>query len=297
MNRNNGVRLADKDIEFLWCEWKVRVQKRRIIRELSKQGGDETDEIVDYLKKHPITVFPYKFKEKYAIRNVKLQKDKAKNMYFYKRGVVNMYLKKTYKSEFRAKRYCSNLLMEQDMDSPHCYVSHSFYPEPESVIIDIGGAEGFFPIEYLDTVKKVYIFECSREWTEALQATYEKYRDKVFIVNKFVSDCSDETNVSLDDFVKENHLENEKIFIKIDAEGSEPAIIDGAKNFLNSDTSIKLAICTYHCAEHESVFRKRFDGWNIENAKGYMLYYYDFCFGAPYIRRGVLRIDNSNKVG
>ena len=296
MNQNEGVKLADKDIEFLWCEWKVRLQKRRVIKELERQEGCEMKEIADYLKHHPITVFPYGFREKYAIKNVKLERDTERNMYFYKKGSVNMYLKKSYTSAFRAKRYCSNILMEQDVESPHCYVSDSFYPEADSVILDIGGAEGIFPIDYLNSAKKIYIFECNEEWVEALKLTYKNYSDKVCIVSKYVSAHSDENSVSLDDFVKENQLEGEPLFIKIDAEGSETAIIEGAKNLLNSKTSIKLAVCTYHCAEHERIFRKRFEGWNIESAKGYMLYYYDFCFSAPYIRRGVLRIDNQSRI-
>ena len=185
-----------------------------------------------------------------------------------------------------------NILLEQDKHSPHRYTTEEFHPQKDSVILDIGGAEGFFPIDYIDAVKKVYIFECSNEWIQALKKTYKNYKDKVVIIKKFVSSYSDDTHISLDDFIKEKHLENDNLFIKIDAEGSEPDIIKGGSFLFSSKQSIQLALCVYHCAWHEKYFRKLFHNWNICSSNGYMLYYYDFYFSEPYVRTGVLRIWN-----
>ncbi len=289
----SDCRLAGNDIEFLLCELFVRLKKRKIIKYLSNLEQKDIAPVVSYLKHHSISVFPYDYKDAYSMESVDVGKDEACHMFYVKNPLLNVYMKPSYTSKFRAQRYYNNLLIEQDKHSPHCYTTSSFYPEQDSVILDIGGAEGYFPIQYLEQVKKVYIFECNPEWLKALEKTYGKYKDKVCIINKFVSDYTDETHVSLDDFVAENHLLQEKLFIKIDAEGSEPQIIEGAKNLLTSKQLIRLALCVYHCADHEALFRQRFHDWSIDVSEGYMLYYYDFNFNSPYIRRGVLRIQNN----
>ena len=96
--------------------------------------------------------------------------------------------------------------------------------------------------------------------------------------------------ISLDDFIKQYNLKNEKLFIKVDAEGCEPAIIDGAESVINNSMDLKLAVCTYHCQNHEELIRKRFRDWDISVSPGYMIYYYDFDWTKPYLRRGLLRI-------
>lgn len=288
-----GYRLAENDIEFLTCELLVRLKKRKIIKYLSVSKQEDAVSVAEYLKHHSISVFPYDYKDTYDRDNVIVEKDESCNMFYVKNPILDVYMKPTYTSKFRAQRYYNNILMEQDANSPHCYISPDFYPEKDSVILDIGGAEGYFPIQYLEQVKRVYIFECNPEWLKALEKTYEKYQDKVCIVNKFVADYTDDTHVSLDAFAAEHDLLEEKLFIKIDAEGSEPSIIKGAEQLLRGEQSIKIALCVYHCAEHEAMFRERFRNWSVHASKGYMLYYYDFHFDAPYIRRGVLRISNN----
>ncbi len=291
-NVMDNVRLADNDMEFIYCEIKSRIMKYRIIKELNGSSDAEVKKIGEYLKKNPISVFPYEYKKKYNINEHIAEKDNESGLIYVRHNGMKMYMRRKYTSLFRAKRYYNNILMEQDNESPHCYVSEKFEPDEGSVIIDIGGAEGFFGLKYIEKVKKIFIFECDSEWVEALEKTYEAYKDKVVIIEKFVGKYTDEKNVSLDDFIKENHLENERIFVKIDAEGSEPLILYGAKNLISSAQNVKMAVCTYHCAEHEKLVRNVFKGWNIECSKGYMLYYYDLNFNKPYIRRGVLRIQN-----
>lgn len=291
MNKKNySVRLAQNDFEFIFCEIKKRFMKNKVISFLSKETDNEKKAVANYISKNGMSVFPYPYVKNYKLQNVSAEKDSDAGMFYINRNGRRLYMKKSYTSMFRAKRYYNNILIEQDNLSPHRYVSDTFTPEAGSVILDIGGAEGFFPFDYLDMVDKVYIFECSDEWTHALTKTYADYKDKVIIINKFVSDFTDVSHITIDDFVQQENLGDKKLFIKLDAEGSEPNIIRGARKTLNQIKNIKLALCTYHCAEHESLFRKLFKSWRMEVSNGYMLYYYDFNFKKPYLRRGVLRL-------
>lgn len=291
MNKKGApIRLAQNDLEFIFCEIKKRFMKNKVISFLSKENDSEKREIANYISKNGMSVFPYSYVKNYKLQNVAAEKDSDADMFYIHRNGRRLYMKKSYTSAFRAKRYYNNILIEQDEASPHRYVSDTFAPEAGSVILDIGGAEGFFPFDYLDTVDKVYIFECNDEWIEALTKTYADYTDKVVIVNKFVSDFTDMSHITIDDFVHQYNLNEKKLFIKLDAEGSEPNIIRGAQKTLNKIKNIKLALCTYHSAGHEALFRKLFKSWHIEASKGYMLYYYDFNFKKPYLRKGILRI-------
>lgn len=285
-------KLAKNDIEYIICELSAVFMKGKIINYLNKKENSDYKNIATYLNNNKMTIFPYNFAKQYKISNIDIKKDTSNNLYYTNYHNIDIYLKSKFTSKYRAARYFKNILLEQDKHSPHRYTTEEFHPQKDSVILDIGGAEGFFPIDYIDAVKKVYIFECSNEWIQALEKTYKNYKDKVVIIKKFVSSYSDDTHISLDDFIKEKHLENENLFIKIDAEGSEPDIIKGGSFLFSTKQSIQLALCVYHCAWHEKYFRELFHNWNICSSNGYMLYYYDFYFSEPYVRTGVLRIWN-----
>jgi hypothetical protein len=119
----------------------------------------------------------------------------------------------------------------------------------------------------------------------------------VEIIGKKVSGHTDNDHISIDDFIRDNHLENEDIFIKIDAEGCEPEIIQGLEKTIDSKTKLHLALCLYHSAEHEKIFSEIFKDYKTEISQGYMLYYYDFDIAEPYLRRGIMRVSTafSNK--
>ena len=286
-----NVRIADRDIEFILCEIKALFLRGKILKELKQyQDDEEKGKIYRYLKKHWLSVFPYEYVSEYNLNNVLAKKDDETGLIYIEDDGIRLYMKRSYKSLFRARRYYINILIEQDYRSPHCYTTENFCPKEDDIILDIGGAEGYFPLKYIDKVKAVYIFECNNEWIEALNHTYEKYKDKVHIIDKFVSDYDDESHISLDNFVNTYGISEENLYIKMDAEGSEPLIIKGGKKLLNHNKHVKLNLCTYHQSGHEKMFRNLFKGWKIENSSGYMIYYYDFNLKTPYIRRGVLRI-------
>lgn len=287
-----NVKIADRDVEFIICEIKAGLHKNKIRSYLAKMDDPEAKTVAGYLKQNRISVFPYEYKQKYKIKNVYVRKDPETGLLFVAYRGMRIYMRRGYQSRFRVARYFNNIRIEQDKRSPHCYVSDNFHPGKDDVILDIGGAEGYFPLRYIRDVKKVYIFECNPEWIEALNRTYENYRDKVVIIDKYVADYSDENHITLDDFVEQYRFSGEKLFIKMDAEGSEPAILKGGQKLLGSNQKIRMAVCTYHCMEHERQFRKLFRDWKVESSEGYMLYYYDYHFKEPYVRRGLLRVEN-----
>lgn len=290
--RKKGEKLASNLLDILWCKIRRFCLKGKIIRCLSESDNSEVLPIIEYLKRPFLKdlIIPYNYIEEYKIENIDLNWDAEGKWFYINLGFINMYLK--YKKEKQAKKCYNAILIEQDFRSPHCYISDTFQPEEGSVILDLGGAEGYFPIKFLERVKKVYIFECDKEWIDALNKTYENYKDKVIIVDKFVDSYSDSTHISLDDFVQQNMLSNEKLFIKIDVEGSELDVIKGAQTLLSMEQSIRWAICAYHFESHEELIRKSFKGWNVTAVPGYILNFYDYNFKPPYIRKGVLQIDN-----
>ena len=293
MNTLYGMKIADRDLEFIQCELKVRLKKKTVAAYLAQNSEDkEYKAISDYLTSNALCVFPYDYAKEYKIDDISADKDPETGMIRIFYNGMTVFMRKKYTSLFRAKRYFNNILIEQDIRSPHRYTTVDFKPEENDVVLDIGGAEGFFCLDYISKVKEVYIFECDKDWNEALLKTYADFSDKIHIINKSVSDHDDDTSVKIDSFIKEHGLEGESIFIKIDAEGSEPYIIDGAKNLIEFGTQVKFAVCCYHCRNHEEVLSAKFDSnWCITHSDGYMLYYYDYDFyKEPFVRRGVLRI-------
>ena len=295
LDDSNMPKLASKDFEFIQRELYANLHKKQILAFLKKQKNKTVQDIASFLEHNKMTVFPYNFVNKYNRSLISCKYDTDNKMYYICNNNIPLYAKPTYKNEFRVKRYFSNLMMEQDINSPHRYTTNDFKPTKDCVLLDIGGAEGFFAAKYLDVCKKIYVFECDENWLCALNQTFSACKDKVVIINKYVTDYCDDNHISLDKFIESEGLQNENLFVKADCEGYEPWILRGMKHTLtNSKSNIKLAICTYHSHEHEALFRSVFDDWQIESSKGYMLYYYDFDFRKPYLRRGLLRIQNNN---
>ena len=54
MNRNNNVRLADRDLEFILCEIKARFMKKNIIKYYENDSKEEIQEIVEFLRNNSI---------------------------------------------------------------------------------------------------------------------------------------------------------------------------------------------------------------------------------------------------
>jgi len=197
-----------------------------------------------------------------------------------------LYFNRRYDKNYVQYMY-NELLIEQDQNSPHLYETDDFFVKTGDVVADVGAAEGIFALSVIGKVEKIYLFECESEWIEALQKTFEPYKDKVEIIEKYVSDKDEGNNVTLDTFFADKKLD----FVKADIEGAEIQLLAGARKFLTSSAPNKIVLCTYHRqtdAENiESILRQNL--YNTAYSKGYLLNYISRFFEPPYFRRGVIR--------
>jgi hypothetical protein len=251
------------------------------------QISEEQAEVISYLKKNPLSIFPYPFSEKYDYRDVEVFLDKDLDLRYIITDGNRLYFKRQWSKELIRGCY-SFLQMEQDIESPHRYLTDDFSITEDAVVADIGAAEGNFALSIIKKAGKIYLFESDKEWMEPLKATFAPWKDKVEIINKFVSDNNDEKNITLDYFFGNKEPIN---FIKVDVEGAETEVLKGCEKVLSRNKSFKIAICVYHRNEDEinfSVLLKKSE-FNVSYTKGYMIYIKDKGLKQPYLRRGLIR--------
>ncbi len=253
----------------------------------ANQISEEERKALAYLRKNDLCVFPYPFREKYDRSNIEVQIDSSNKLKYIITDNKRLYFKR--KSSKRGVRRNYNFLkIEQDQQSPHRYLTDQFNLQKDDILVDVGAAEGNLALEVIEKVKKVYLFETDKRWIEALEATFAPWKDKVVIINKFVSNVNDEKNVTLDEYFKDKAPYN---FLKVDAEGAEDQILQGAEETLTANQNVKLALCCYHKPHDENKFEAHLEQWNYEVsfANGYMIFPEPKTFKPPYLRRGVLR--------
>ncbi|MDR2430858.1 MAG: FkbM family methyltransferase [Candidatus Margulisbacteria bacterium] len=246
----------------------------------------ERKAIIKYLKLNGLNVFPYNFNKKYKPTNILVHYDNAcgLNYVFYENK--KMYFPKDWDKQ-RIQYYYTSLLVEQDISSPHRYASSSFQVQNNDVVLDCGTAEGNFALSVVEKAQKLYLFEIEKEWLTALEKTFAPWKDKVVIVNKYISDNSDNNCITLD-----NLFPTEKInFLKADIEGAELQLLNGAKSLLARSTKLRVVLCTYHKQGDAELFDRILTakGFKTEFSAGYMLVYVLPNFAPPYLRRGVIR--------
>ena len=248
---------------------------------------EELQKVLSYLSTNPIAVFPYHFQNKYNADDIEVFNDQAKGLRYVMLEGKRLYFKKRWSNK-RIRHSFNELTKEQDRESPHRYLNEQFKIEDGEILVDIGVAEGNFALGAVEKASRLILFETDKEWIEALNATFEPWKEKVLIVNKFVSDITDAANTTLDDFI----APNERIsFLKIDVDGAESRLLNGCKRILAEQQPLKLAICTYHKQNDEHDFNTIFiqNGFKTSHSDGYMLFYYDRKMKAPYLRRGLIR--------
>ena len=247
----------------------------------------EIQEVLEYLKSNPIAVFPYDFQKKYNEGTIEVMDDKDKGLRYVMLDGKKLYFKRRW-SKKRIRHSFNELTKEQDPQSPHRYLNDKFKVEEGEVLVDIGVAEGNFALGAVEKASRLVLFETDMEWIEALNATFEPWKDKVLIVNKFVSDTTDSSSTKLDDFIGRD----EKItFLKIDVDGAESRLLNGCKRILAEQKPLKVAICTYHKQQDEEEFNSLLirNGFETSHSDGFILFYYDKKLRAPYLRRGLIR--------
>ena len=226
-----------------------------------------------------------RYNKKY--NNIEVHYDNKIDLPYIYHNKKPLYYPKSFSPSQIKSMYCQ-FLSEMDSNSPHLYCRNTNELK-DAILYDCGVAEGLFPLNYIDILSKVILFECDEQWIAPLKATFLPYDNKVTIVQKYVSNTDSFNSITLDQFsIDSNTTPN---FIKMDIEGFEEKALVGAKRLLNSNNNIICAICTYHTPFAEkniSEIMKTY-GYSPEYNKGYMIFHYEKEFSAPYLRRGVIR--------
>jgi len=275
---------------------KVRLSRlRKQIVEFHESGpglanDPERQQVIDHLRSGGPMLFPYPFALNYDYRKVEVFRDEASGMHYVMQDGRKLFFKRKWKPRRIRKAYAA-LAMEQDALSPHRYLASGFDIGEGKVLADIGAAEGNFTLGIIDKLSKVYLFECDPDWIEALEKTFEPWKDKVEIVRKFVSDRNDGENVRADDFFADKKVD----FLKIDVDGGERDLLKGCREMLSRRRPLKVALCTYHLHDDENEFRQLLQdhGFSVTHTPGFMIFYYDKDLRPPYLRRALLRATKS----
>ena len=270
---------------------------RRVLElrmELLKFHRPDLTAEADYMLQNGRCKYPYKQFDN--IDQVKIKIDVTNNLpYLLHKG------KRLYFPRFRSKKWCLKYytgLVEREAilgghymeKHPHQYQSEHCKIENGDILVDVGCAEALLALDNIEKVSKIYLFECNSRWYAPLRATFKDYQDKVHIVCKRVGAEDTKDTVTLESSLKKET--GKKLFIKMDIEGAEVAVLQGNKQFLSNHKNVKLAVCTYHRQSDADDIYALFDemGYKSEFSDGYMyLSRYDKndCF--PYFRKGVLR--------
>jgi hypothetical protein len=276
-------KLIPKSIRLQWL-------KNKIVKYLGDRVlNDEQREVYEYLQNHKLSVFPYNFPQKYISTDIFIETDPENGLYYTLWEGKKLYYKNGHQFN-KAQVYFNSLLLEQDPLSPHRYLTDTFDVDINDVIVDVGAAEGNFSLSVIEKVKQVYIFEVEKDWIKALEATFEPWKEKVKIVQKYVSDQDTNMSIRLDTFFNKNQKVN---FIKADVEGAEAQVINGASDLIKAQTNLKIAICTYHRQTDAEDLDKLLKNKGFENSFSdkYMIFYYGKTniVKPPYLRKAVLR--------
>jgi hypothetical protein len=280
-----------KHLSLLFKNDDINKLRKKILRYYKllpdRQISKEQTEAVSYLKINPLSIFPYSFTEKYDYRDVEVFLDTILDLRYIIVDGNRLYFKRSWPEELIKGCY-SFLQMEQDMESPHRYITSDFFVKDNDVVADIGAAEGTFALSVIKRAGKIYLFESDIEWIKPLEATFAPWKGKVEIISRFVSDRNDEERITLDYFFENREAID---FLKVDVEGVETDLLKGCEKVLSGNKSLKLAICTYHKQDDESTISELLKnvGFEVTYSKGYMIYTKDKELRPPYLRRGLIR--------
>ncbi|RZL46886.1 MAG: FkbM family methyltransferase, partial [Pedobacter sp.] len=150
-----------------------------------------------------------------------------------------------------------------DIKDWHYYQYEKTKIEKGDILLDIGTAEGLFPLVVVDKCAHIYMIEPSQYFFKALQKTFEEDKEKTTIFNLAVGAKKDKVffnEDSLDGQISSNGESNRSIdvetidnligektitYLKADIEGFEYEMLQGAKETITRNRP-KIAITSYH---------------------------------------------------
>lgn len=261
------IRYVEYPMPFL--EKMIRSRYEEEIAGRKKCLSGELQQVIDFVSDNGVRMYCYSFYDEYMNRDVPVCYDEERKLYY---GICfgrKMYLSRKYDTSQKAKLYFQYACMEQDERSPHRYLTEYFGIEKGDVGIDVGAAEGIFAVQVIDDVEHIYLIEADAGWCEALEATFCNERDKVTILQGYVSDTDQGGSLSLDTVFRDKRID----FIKMDIEGAEEKALRGAEGLIKRCVP-KMAVCTYHNAEDEKAIRAwlEMEGpYTVKNSPGYVI--------------------------
>lgn len=275
--------------KFIRKKIRLKILRTAILTFYSKPSSTiskELSDVLDYLKNNPVSIFPYPFQHNYNEHEIKVFRDEEKKLHYVWLDGHQLYFKRRW-SEKRIRHSFNELKKEQDLQSPHQYLCDNFQVEEGDILADIGVAEGNFSLGAVEKAKALYLFETDTEWIDALNATFEPWKEKVHIINKFVGGKISSNQTTLDEFFKDKPL----TFLKIDVDGAEADLLKGSEKLLSRQSPLKIALCTYHKQNDETEFTAllKDKGFIVSHSDGFMLFHTDKKIKAPYFRRGLIR--------
>ncbi|MDP3200388.1 MAG: FkbM family methyltransferase [Algoriphagus sp.] len=202
-----------------------------------------------------------------------------------------MFFKKGW-SELQVNSYLRGIYREQDLNSPHRYITDYFHPIKEDLVLDIGVAEGYFSLDVINNVSKILAFELDNTWDEPLKQTFKDYAQKIEIFNFKVTDTIKSISErKIDDF---SICFTMPIFVKIDVEGDEMKVLNGMKEILKINKKVNFTIACYHYQNQAQEIADFFKSINFkyEFSNNFMFYVFDKNLKEPFLRRGVIRASN-----
>lgn len=262
--------------------------KSVIIEKYKDSKDGRINKICEFLKYNELDVFCGQIENIYPEELFEIYKDDdAGLLYSYWKG-KKIYLSSKFKDAKKAKSYLCGLCREQDNESPHCYNIDKLDLESVDLVIDGGAAEGFFALQVIDNVKKVYLVEGDESWLEALKYTFEPYKDKVAIIPKWLDSSDDENCITLDTLALQEE-ELKTLLIKLDIEGKESDVIKGIDKLLDRNMNLTCIVCTYHRSEDAQDISDYFKNNKFKTSftEGYMFFPYSGEI-KPELRKGVL---------
>lgn len=150
-----------------------------------------------------------------------------------------------------------------DNEDWHFYRYKNTEIENGEIVLDIGTAEGLFPLVVIDKCEHIYMVEPSQVFCDALNYTFSEYSNKTTVFNNAVGAIDDEVYFNEDSLAGQisnekngkNKIQLRKIdtlimdkkitYIKADIEGFEQEMLLGAENTIKKNKP-KIAITTYH---------------------------------------------------
>ena len=189
----------------------------------------EIREGLSYLQWHKYSPFPYKWTRKYDNLLPEVHFDEVNNCFYALYEGKKMYFPKRFTRKYVIWAV-RTILKEQDNNSPHLYLTDDFQVDYGSIVIDAGVAEGNFGLSVVEKAKRLYLVECENEWIEALKLTFAPWKEKVFFIEKYMSDIQSDTTISIDTLLSPEP--GESYFVKLDIEGYEQKALTGMKKLV-----------------------------------------------------------------